>query len=82
MLSKDLELTLNQAFKEARDKRHEYLTVEHLLYALLSNASAQKVLKSCGANLDRLKSELYKFLSDTTPRVSSSNSRRAHLKGL
>ncbi|MDA7742024.1 ATP-dependent Clp protease ATP-binding subunit ClpA [Francisellaceae bacterium] len=69
MLSKDLELTLNQAFKEARDKRHEYLTVEHLLYALLSNASAQKVLKSCGANLDRLKSELYKFLSETTPKI-------------
>jgi ATP-dependent Clp protease ATP-binding subunit ClpA len=69
MLSKDLEITLNQAFKEARDQRHEYLTVEHLLYSLLSNESAQKVLQSCGANLDRLKSELYKFINDTTPKI-------------
>ncbi len=69
MLSKDLEITLNQAFKEARDQRYEYLTVEHLMYSLLSNESAQKVLQSCGANLDRLKSELYKFISDTTPKI-------------
>ena len=57
MLSKDLELTLNQAFKQAREKRHEFMTVEHLLLALLDNAVAVNVLRACGANVDRLRRE-------------------------
>jgi ATP-dependent Clp protease ATP-binding subunit ClpA len=76
MLSKDLELTLNQAFKEAREKRHEYLTVEHLLYALLSNDSSLKVLKSCDTNITRLRSELLKFVDDTTPKIPTKEKER------
>jgi ATP-dependent Clp protease ATP-binding subunit ClpA len=76
MLSKELEQTLNVAFKEARNQRHEYLTVEHLLYALLSNELASKVLISCDTNLDRLKDELYKFLSNTTPKIPTKESDR------
>ncbi len=76
MLSKDLELTLNQAFKEAREKRHEYLTVEHLLYALLSNDSSLKVLKSCDTNITRLRSELLKFVDDTTPKIPAKEKER------
>lgn len=69
MLSKDLELTLNQAFKEARAKRQEYLTVEHLLLALLDNHSAMEVLTACGANIERLRKELKQFIEDTTPTI-------------
>ena len=54
MLSKDLESTLNQAFKGARAKRHEFMTVEHLLLALLDNASAIEVLDACGTDLNTL----------------------------
>ncbi len=67
MLSKNLESTLNQAFKDARAQHHEYLTVEHLLLALLNNQSASEVLRACGANLTRLENELRQFLVDTTP---------------
>lgn len=76
MLSKELEHTLNIAFKEARSQRHEYLTVEHLLYALLSNESASKVLLSCEINIERLKSELHSFLSDTTPKIPTREKER------
>ena len=48
MLSKELEETLNKAFESAREKKHEFMTVEHLLLALLDNASAAKVLVACG----------------------------------
>ncbi len=67
MLDKDLEYTLNTAFKEARNKRHEFVTVEHLLLALLDNASALDVLKACGANVGRLRSNLNEFIDRTTP---------------
>ncbi len=67
MLSKNLEITLNQAFKEARIKRHEYMTVEHLLLALLDNDAAIEVLNGCGANIDTLRNELCAFLESTTP---------------
>ena len=56
MLSKDLEVTLNEAFKDARAKRHEFMTVEHLLFALLDNAKAIEVLTNVGADLDTLES--------------------------
>ncbi|SDN59139.1 ATP-dependent Clp protease ATP-binding subunit ClpA [Vreelandella arcis] len=69
MLSKELELTLNTAFTVARSKRHEFMTVEHLLLALLDNASAVDVLKACGANLDKLRSDLQDFINSTTPLI-------------
>ena len=67
MLDKELEYTLNLAFKEARTKRHEFVTVEHLLIALLENSSAAEVLKACGANLNRLRNNLLEFIDRTTP---------------
>ena len=67
MLSKELEASLNVAFNEARNKRHEYITVEHLLLALLDNTSASSVLKACGADLSRLKVELSQYLDENTP---------------
>lgn len=67
MLDKELEYTLNTAFKEARNKRHEFVTVEHLLLALLDNSSALEVLKACGANVGRLRSNLLEFIDRTTP---------------
>src|SRR3990172_3422903 len=67
MLSKDLEFTLNAAFREARDKNHEFMTVEHLLLALLDNSSASSVLSACGADIDNLKRDITGFLDETTP---------------
>lgn len=75
MLSKELEFTLNLAFKEAREKRHEFMTVEHLLLALLDNATAMEVLKSCGADADKLKKELTGFLDETTPLLPPNDNR-------
>ncbi|MEQ6885115.1 ATP-dependent Clp protease ATP-binding subunit ClpA [Salicola sp. Rm-C-2C1-2] len=76
MLSKDLELTLNEAFRNARDKRHEFMTVEHLLLALLDNESAVRVLKACGADLPRLREELNDFVDSTTPLIPSNDTER------
>jgi len=67
MLDKELEYTLNLAFKEARAKRHEFVTVEHLLIALLENSSSLEVLKACGANINRLRNNLIEFIDRTTP---------------
>ena len=67
MLSEELEQTLNVAFKEAREKRHEFMTVEHLLLALVENPASNNALRACGANLDQLKRELEEFLEETTP---------------
>ena len=75
MLSKELEFTLNLAFKDAREKRHEFMTVEHLLLALLDNSTAADVLKSSGADLEKLKKELTGFLDETTPLLAPSDSR-------
>lgn len=69
MLSKELELTLNFAFKEAREKRHEFMTVEHLLLALMENASAVLVLRACGADVETIKAELGQFVDETTPLI-------------
>ena len=76
MLSKELELTLNTAFTVARSKRHEFMTVEHLLLALLDNASAADVLRACGANLDKLRSDLQDFINSTTPLIPDEQSER------
>lgn len=70
MFSQNLELTLNKAFAHAREKRHEFITVEHLLYALLDNAEAKKALSACGANINRLKAGLGIFIEETTPHLS------------
>lgn len=69
MLSRDLEATLGQAFKEARTKGHEFMTVEHLLLALLDNESASKVLVSCGADTGQLRFDLVEFIEATTPLI-------------
>ena len=76
MLSKDLETTLNGAFRKARDKHHEFMTVEHLLLALLDNDSAAEVMKACGADIKSLRSELTKFVDETTPLIPSSDNSR------
>ena len=70
MLSRELEVTLNLAFKSARDKRHEFMTVEHLLLALLDDASASNVLKACGADINVLRQDLIEFVDSTTPIIS------------
>lgn len=75
MLSKELEFTLNLAFKEAREKRHEFMTIEHLLLALLGNPAAEDVLKACSVNLDQLRNELTVFLDETTPVLSEIDER-------
>ncbi len=69
MLSKDLEVTLNLAFKGARSKRHEFMTVEHLLLALIDNDSAANVLRACGADLISLRKDLIEFVDSTTPLI-------------
>lgn len=66
MLSKELEVTLNNAFKNAHDKRHEFITVEHLLLALLENASAQPILIACGCDIKTLRNQLTQFIDETT----------------
>ncbi|MEE8342885.1 MAG: ATP-dependent Clp protease ATP-binding subunit ClpA [Gammaproteobacteria bacterium] len=75
MLSKELELTLNLAFKEAREKRHEFMTVEHLLLSLLDNPTAAEVLRACGADMENLKQDLENFLVETTPLLPPNDNR-------
>jgi ATP-dependent Clp protease ATP-binding subunit ClpA len=67
VISQELEVSLHMAFVEARSARHEFITVEHLLLALLDNAAAVEVLKACAANLDELRQHLKKFVTDNTP---------------
>ncbi|MFZ9085450.1 MAG: Clp protease N-terminal domain-containing protein, partial [Steroidobacteraceae bacterium] len=67
MLSSELEICLNDAFQKARERRHEYMTVEHLLLGILDTGGVVKVLKACGADLATLRSELEKYVEDTTP---------------
>ena len=75
MLSKELEFSLNQAFKEARAKRHEYMTVEHLLLSLLDNPTAARVLRACGADAARLRKEIGTFIDETTPLIQGDTDR-------
>lgn len=75
MLDKELEQTLNNAFREAREQRHEFMTVEHLLLALLDNPSATRVLKACGANLNSLHSDLIKFIQENSPIIEDDDDR-------
>lgn len=76
MLSKDLELTLNSAFKEARAKRHEFMTVEHLLLALLDNHAAADVLSACAADIPQLRRDLIEFIDSTTPLIPADDEER------
>lgn len=75
MFSKELEVTISQAYQEARNARHEFLTVEHLLLALLDNSSALSVLASCGTDVKGLEEELRKALTETVPVLEESDSR-------
>lgn len=76
MLSKELESTLNTAFKSARTKRHEFMTVEHLLLALTENDSAAGVLRACGADLSLLQQDLSEFVDSTTPLIPDEDEER------
>jgi ATP-dependent Clp protease ATP-binding subunit ClpA len=76
MLSKDLESTLSDAFRAARKKRHEFMTVEHLLLALLDNEVASSVLIACDCDLSRLRGELVDFVDATTPLIPESEENR------
>ncbi|MFO1516100.1 MAG: ATP-dependent Clp protease ATP-binding subunit ClpA [Lysobacterales bacterium] len=67
MFSKDLELTIGQCYKEAREQRHEFMTVEHLLLALLENPSAAAVLRACGADLVKLGKDIKAIIAETVP---------------
>ena len=69
MLNKELEMSLNSAFMRAREKRHEFMTVEHLLLALLDNDSAHEALSACQADIDTLRQELDAFIEQTTPLI-------------
>ena len=70
MIAQELEVSLHMAFMDARQKRHELITVEHLLLAMLDNPSAAEVLKACGANLDKLRAEITGHIEEHTPLVS------------
>ena len=73
MLSHELEFTLNQAFKQAKEDRHEYMTVEHLLLMLLDSPSAAAILRACGADLEPLKNELDTFIKEHSPLIADNN---------
>ena len=70
MIAQELEVSLHMAFMDARQKRHELITVEHLLLAMLDNPSAAEVLKACGSNIDSLRNELTQYIDDHTPTIS------------
>ena len=69
MIAQELEVTLHMAFMDARQKRHEFISVEHLLLAMLDNPSAVEVLRACGANIEAIREQLGKFIEEHTPKV-------------
>ncbi|HVP08195.1 MAG TPA: ATP-dependent Clp protease ATP-binding subunit ClpA [Burkholderiales bacterium] len=71
MIAQELEVSLHMAFVEARQKRHEFITVEHLLLALLDNPTAAEVLRSCGANMEELRKNLTQHITEQTPRIAA-----------
>jgi ATP-dependent Clp protease ATP-binding subunit ClpA len=73
MIAQELEVSLHMAFVEARQKRHEFITVEHLLLALLDNPSAAEVLRACAADFDSLRKELTTFITEHTPTVAGND---------
>jgi ATP-dependent Clp protease ATP-binding subunit ClpA len=74
MIAQELEVSLHMAFMDARQKKHEFITVEHLLLAMLENPSALEVLKACGTNLDELKKLLVDFIEEHTPLIADDDS--------
>ena len=72
MIAQELEVSLHMAFVEARQKRHEFITVEHLLLALLDNPTAAEVLRACAASIDELRKALTEFIGAHTPTVAGS----------
>jgi ATP-dependent Clp protease ATP-binding subunit ClpA len=70
MIAQELEVSLHMAFVEARQKRHEFITVEHLLLALLDNPTAAEVLRACAANIEELRKSLTEFINSHTPTVA------------
>ena len=75
MLSSELEYCLNEAYQKARDARHEYMTVEHLLLSIIDAPRVREILKACGADLARLQAELQKFIDETTPALAADDDR-------
>jgi len=73
MIAQELEVSLHMAFVEARQKRHEFITVEHLLLSLLDNPSAAEVLRACASNIEELRKELTSFIAEHTPTVTGSD---------
>ncbi len=73
MIAQELEVSLHMAFVDARQQRHEFITVEHLLLALLDNPSAAEVLKACAANIDDLRKSLASFIKENTPTVGGTD---------
>jgi len=76
MLNKDLEVSLNLAFRQAKDSRHEFITVEHLLLSLLDNPAAAKVLAACGADSNKIGLSLLEFIKETTPIIPADEDER------
>ena len=75
MLSNELEYCLNEAFQNAREARHEFMTVEHLLLAILDTPKVREILRACGADMTKLKSDLAAFIEQTTPRLPEDDDR-------
>jgi ATP-dependent Clp protease ATP-binding subunit ClpA len=73
MIAQELEVSLHMAFMDARQKRHELITVEHLLLAMIDNPTAADVLRACGANLDKLRAELVHYIEEHTPTVDGTD---------
>lgn len=73
MIAQELEVSLHMAFMDARQKRHELITVEHLLLAMLDNPTAAEVLRACGAKFDTLRSELTQYIEEHTPTVAGTD---------
>jgi ATP-dependent Clp protease ATP-binding subunit ClpA len=76
MLNKDLEISLNLAFRQAKESRHEFMTVEHLLLSLLDNPSAIEVLGACGADVNAIRTSLLEFIKETTPVIPAEEEER------
>ena len=70
MLSSELEFCLNEAFQRARDHRHEFMTVEHLLLALIDIPRVHEILKTCDANIEELRQQLTEFIDEATPMMA------------
>ena len=75
MLSQELEYCLNDAFQGAREARHEFMTVEHLLLAIIDTPKVREILKACGGDIGKLKHELKQFIEQTTPRLPAGEDR-------